>query len=146
MTPARSAPGERIAAALVAGACLAVLIVAAGLDPDPIGAGTHTQLGLSPCGWVAKYGRPCMTCGMTTSFAHAAHAGFLRSFLVQPAGFLLAIGAAAAFWAGLHIAITGSRLGHLYVRLLTPAGVALGISLFVLAWGYKLLTFQVAAG
>jgi hypothetical protein len=142
MTPARATTGERVAAGLAAAACLAVLIVAATLAPDPGGAGTHTQLGLAPCGWVVKYGRPCFTCGMTTAFAHAAHASPIRSFLTQPAGFLLALGAAAAFWGGAFIAVTGSRLGHMFGRLLTPRGVVAGVLIFLAAWVYKLLTFR----
>lgn len=146
MIPARSTPGERVASAIAAGLCLAVLIVAARLDPDPAGAGTHTQLGLAPCGWVVKYGRPCMTCGMTTAFAHAAHAGFLSSFVTQPAGCLLAIGSASGFWGGLYVALTGSRLGHLFGRVLTPRGVGLGVAIFLGAWVYKLLTFKAVVG
>jgi len=142
VTPARATTGERIAAGILAAACLSVLIVAATLSADPAGAGTHTQLGLAPCGWVAKYGRPCVTCGMTTAFAHAAHASFLASFLTQPAGFLLSIASASTFWGGAFVALTGSRLGHMFARLLTPRGVLVPLALILVAWVYKLLTFH----
>ncbi len=49
---------------------LAVLITAAQLTPSPAGHGTHTQLGLPPCGFLLVTGFPCPGCGLTTSFAH----------------------------------------------------------------------------
>src|SRR6185312_12826777 len=50
-------------------ALASMLVVARGLEPDPRGFGTHTQLGLWPCAFRATTGRSCPTCGMTTSFA-----------------------------------------------------------------------------
>jgi hypothetical protein len=69
---------------------VAVLVVARGLEPDPRGFGTHTQLGLWPCSFKAATGRPCPTCGMTTSFAWFARAEPARSWRANPAGSLLA--------------------------------------------------------
>lgn len=137
----RSTPGERVAAGVFAALSLALLLVAATLRPQASGSGTHTQLGLAPCGWVVKYGRPCMTCGMTTAFAHAAEGELSKSFVAQPGGLVLAVGAAATFWAGLHVAATGSRLGHMFARLLTPRWIAVGAVVFLAAWVYKLVTF-----
>ena len=69
---------------------VAVLVVARGLSPDPRGFGTHTQLGLWPCAFKAMTGRPCPTCGMTTSFAWFARAELSRSWGANPAGVGLA--------------------------------------------------------
>lgn len=49
---------------------LGVFVTAAQLTPDPAGMGTHTQLGLPPCGFLAVTGVPCPGCGLTTCFAH----------------------------------------------------------------------------
>ena len=49
---------------------LATLVTATTLTPDPNGVGTHTQLGLPPCGFLASTGWPCPGCGLTTSFSH----------------------------------------------------------------------------
>ena len=68
----------------------AVLVVARGLEPDPRGFGTHTQLGLWPCGFKATTGRSCPTCGMTTSFAWCARGDLARAWRANPAGSLLA--------------------------------------------------------
>jgi hypothetical protein len=67
-----------------------ILVVARGLRPDPRGFGTHTQLGLWPCAFKEATGRPCPTCGMTTSFAWFARGEPARSWRANPAGSLLA--------------------------------------------------------
>jgi len=69
---------------------VAVLAVARRLEPDPKGYGTHTQLGLGPCAFRATTGRPCPSCGMTTSFAWFARGEPVRSWRANPAGSLLA--------------------------------------------------------
>lgn len=38
-------------------------------DGQPRTMSTHTQLGMPPCNFVALTGKPCPSCGMTTSFA-----------------------------------------------------------------------------
>lgn len=126
----------------MAAAALAPLVVGATLSPDPAGHGTHTQLGLPPCGWVVAYGKPCPTCGMTTAFTHAAHGRLDLAFVAQPAGTVLAVLAAVLFWIGLHTAVTGSRVAPKMV-----AGIrgrhAIGLVMLVLAgWGYMMLTFR----
>ena len=54
---------------------------------------THTQLGLPECSMVALTGRPCPSCGMTTSFALLAHGDVPNSLRANWVGTLL-----AAFW------------------------------------------------
>lgn len=63
-----------------------MLVVARLLTPSPAGHGTHTQLGLPPCGVFAATGRPCPTCGMTTSFAHIMHGNLADAFAAHPLG------------------------------------------------------------
>lgn len=48
----------------------AVMITAMMLTPNPVGHGTHTQLGLPPCGFLMVTGLPCPGCGLTTCFTH----------------------------------------------------------------------------
>ena len=77
---------------LAAAACLAgLLVVARSLEPDPRGFGTHTQLGLPPCAFLAVTGRLCPTCGMTTSFAWLTRGRIDRSWQANPAGCLYAL-------------------------------------------------------
>ena len=136
--PLRATRGERLVCALLAAAAIAVLGVAAWLDPAPSGIGTHQALGMAPCGWMQGMGLPCPSCGMTTAFALAADGSFLDSAYVQPMGFLLAVGTAATALVCLHVALTGSRLGHVLGARLTPR-VLLGLGILaLLSWGWKL--------
>jgi Protein of unknown function (DUF2752) len=139
--PERAPPGARIVGGVTALGCLGLLTVAALLTPSPTGHGTHTQLGMPACMWASALGEPCPTCGVTTSFAYAGHGAFLRAFLTQPMGFLLAIGTATAFWGGLHVAATGSRLGQAASGLLQTRMLLLVGLLTLVAWVYKIVTW-----
>ncbi len=52
------------------------------------GYGTHQQLGLPPCAFFKLTGIPCPSCGLTTSFAHAARLHFYQAFVTQPFGLI----------------------------------------------------------
>ncbi|HWQ36604.1 MAG TPA: DUF2752 domain-containing protein [Blastocatellia bacterium] len=67
----------------------AVLTVARFLPPSPHGVGTHESLGLPTCLFLKLTGLPCPSCGMTTSFAHAAKLHFYDALVAQPFGLLL---------------------------------------------------------
>lgn len=140
-SPARIPALSRIAACLVAILLLGLLVTAAWLKPAAAGHGTHTQLGLLQCGWVAAFGKPCPTCGMTTAFACAAHGNIARSFVVQPMGASLAVVSAAGFWGCLHAALFGSRVGSLAGGLLSPRVLWWIAGATVAAWAYKLWTW-----
>jgi len=130
----------RVFALALAGVCLAVLVTAAGISPDPRGVGTHTQLGLAPCQFEARLGIPCPTCGMTTSFAHFVRGQLLASLYVQPFGPVLALAAAMAVWGGIYVGWTGRPV---YRMLRLTRGVGWLIPLFaavILAWGWKIFT------
>lgn len=129
---------HRLLAALVAALALALLLVAAGLTPNPAGHGTHAALGLPPCGMVLATGLPCPTCGMTTAFAHAARGDLPASFLAQPMGFLLALSASCAVWIGLYAAATGARVGSILSRMVSPRLLWVLAGLTVAAWLYKI--------
>lgn len=130
---------ERLVAAVVAAACLALLLVAAWLEPSPTGVGTHTQIvPLRSCAWIEVAGLPCPTCGMTTAFAHAADGRFLQSFLAQPMGFALAMLTAMTFWVSLYITLTGSPIARVFARMWRPSVVWIGAALILASWGYKI--------
>lgn len=140
--PAAAGAGRRLAGLAVFLAAGAVLGLAAMLTPAAGGVGTHEQLNLPPCGWVIAAGIPCPTCGMTTSFAHAADGHLLASARTQPMGFLLALGTAMALFLGGYVALTGSpALGRL-AGMLTPRVAWIGGGLALLAWVYKLVAFK----
>ena len=131
------------AALLVLGA--GVLALSRWLTPSAAGFGTHTQLGLPPCGFLQVFGIPCPACGLTTAFAHAAHFSTRASLAAHPLGLPLflalcalcvrallgvcGLGSVRAFlthtaWPRLMLAVALAMLAAWSVRLL--CGAALG--------------------
>ena len=126
----------------VAAASGTLLAIAASLTPAAKGHATHLALGLPPCGWVVSFSKPCPTCGMTTAFAHVANGHVLEAFLTQPFGAFLALATGVAFWAGTHVALTGSNLGPAAARLWSSRlGWGLGLG-FIASWLYKVATWN----
>lgn len=102
------------------------------LAPDVRNFGTHEQLGLPPCRYLERTGRPCGTCGMTTAFALCARGRFLRAFEANPGGpilFLLvlavALGSARALYEGGPAGAVWSKRGLLLGFLGMVAGLAI---------------------
>jgi hypothetical protein len=124
------------------GAVLVLAAVTLGLSrylqPSTRGVGTHEQLGLPPCTFLQLTGIPCPSCGLTTSFAHAAHLHFWDSIIAQPFGFL-------AFWLTvLSIPLTVYLLRRrvawervLYARA-TNTVFRVMLVLYLLSWFYKI--------
>lgn len=81
--------GQRVASAVVFLCGLAVLALAAWLEPDGRGIGTHEQLGLGTCTFLWLSGWPCPMCGGTTSWALMAEGRVLEALVTQPFGVLL---------------------------------------------------------
>lgn len=137
-----SSLARRLVALILVLATGAVLGVAVYLAPDARGHGTHEQLGLPQCNWVAAFDTPCPTCGMTTSFTYAAEGDFLSSIHAQPLGFLLAILTACTFLVSLYVLVTGSAVGGMLAGMWRPRMIWLIVGVLVIAWGYKILSFK----
>ena len=73
-----------------------ILLIAATLEPAPEGHGTHTQLGLPPCGFLSLTGSQCPGCGLTTAFAHAVRGNFTEAASANLFGLLLFVVVCAA--------------------------------------------------
>lgn len=71
------------------GVWLAITSIGIYLRPDPLGHGTHQQLGLPPCPSVLFFDRPCPGCGLTTSWSALLHGNFSLAFHAHPFGPLL---------------------------------------------------------
>lgn len=65
--------------------------VAAMLEPNPRGYGTHQGLGLPPCTFRVLLEIPCPSCGMTTSFSNFVRGRMMASGRANIAGLLMAI-------------------------------------------------------
>lgn len=123
---------------------MAVFAVAIRLDPYRGGKvwleGTHRQLNLPECTFKSLTGKPCPTCGMTSSFALLVRGDLANSLQANAAGtvmalFLLAFApwCLASAWKG--------RL--LFVRSLEGATLRLMGTLLLLAfvrWGLVLVS------
>jgi Protein of unknown function (DUF2752) len=94
--------------ALFIGLLPAILLgIAADLQPNPQGLGTHQQLGLPPCSLRVLAGIRCPGCGMTTSWSHFMQGRWWASMQANVAGFLFAWAALAVIFFGLRAAIQG---------------------------------------
>jgi len=63
--------------------------VALYLEPSPKGLGTHQQLGIPPCTLHFLTGRPCPSCGLTTSVSAIFHGYWALAWRANPFGFLV---------------------------------------------------------
>jgi hypothetical protein len=95
------------------------------LTPEPAGHGTHQQLGLPPCTIYYLTGRPCPSCGLTTSVSAILHGQFGLAWRANPMGFVIVAGALAVainsllalFW-GRSVRIENTRFTVLLLGLL----------------------------
>jgi hypothetical protein len=136
----RASNGERAFQACAALSLALVWGLGLWLEPSPTGMGTHTVLGLPPCGMLLATGHPCPTCGVTTSFVLAAHGRFGDAFVNQPFGlivFLLTV-------TGLLMLVATLTTGRSWYPLLNVYGVTIpAVALTVIAlisWWYKWTT------
>ena len=127
----------RIRGLVVAAPIWAAVVVAAWLIPSPTGVGTHSQLGLPPCEFLARTGWPCPSCGLTTSLAAMAHGKVLSAWRAHPFGIVLFAGCVAVGVAGAAEALAGRSVLHLlrpgvWWAWTTVIGVVAG-------WGLRIL-------
>ena len=126
-------------ALLVAIGAFGLLAVAFFLTPNTAGIGTHHQLGLPKCGWIAVADLPCPTCGMTTSFSYTVRGQFISAFFAQPLGLLLAIATGVIGVFALITVFTGRSFALFWYRFATMKYLILIAVLALIAWGFKIL-------
>lgn len=145
-SPPTTATTRRLIGAAVALGAAGILGLAAWLEPSSSGLGTHSRLGMPPCGWIAMVDVPCPSCGMTTAFAHAADGNIVAAVRAQPMGGVLAVAVAMALLVGAYTAATGSRVAVLFTRLWGRRAVwALGLGLLG-AWVFKIVIYKEVLG
>jgi len=132
---------------LIASILIGVFSVAWWLNPyhpdgTPRRMATHRQLGLPPCNFVILTGKPCPSCGMTTSFALFIRGDLRASLQANWVGTLLAAGAVIALPWSLLSAWRGRLLGipPAYGDYLLTSAVALLLILMLGRWFGLLLT------
>lgn len=80
---------QRIVLVALGGGLLSLLLVAALLEPEPRGFGTHQRLGLPPCSFRLWTGLRCPSCGMTTSWSYLVRGHALQALGANAGGLVL---------------------------------------------------------
>jgi hypothetical protein len=120
----------------------AVLIVARLLRPASGGVGTHEQLGLPPCAFLHFTGIPCPSCGLTTSFAHAARLHFFEAFAAQPFGLILFCLTALSVPFSIYLIYSRVSWDRLFYSARFNRAMYIMIVLYLLGWLYKIAAMK----
>lgn len=124
---------SRIVWFILAALPASVIATAVTLTPSPLGHGTHTQLGLPPCGFLVVTGYPCPGCGLTTAFANMVHGHPIAAAHANAFGVLLFLVSGATIPVALVGLVRGWAvvpvLERLYIErwALVMAGVSLTV-------------------
>lgn len=116
----------------------AILGIARYLRPSARGFGTHEQLGLPACTFLTLTGIPCPSCGLTTSFAYAAHWHWLDSFVTQPFGFLAFCLTALSIPLALYLLYRRVVWEQLVHARATNRTIYVLLVIYLLSWCYKI--------
>lgn len=118
---------------------VSVLGIALWLKPSPAGVGTHTQLGLPPCGILAATGYPCPGCGMTTAFASMVRGNLPLAWTANPAGILLFLATALFVVFAAHAWLKKEPPGDAFFRVRADR-IMISLSvLSVVVWLYRVV-------
>ncbi len=104
--------GSRLAGLIVAGPCLAMLIIGLTLEPRNAGYGTAELLQMPACSKLTSSGYPCPTCGMTTSVALSVRGRLVSAWDAHPFGPVLTGAAIVLAIGGLLQAATRLQVLH----------------------------------
>lgn len=132
---------QRAGLLVMAVGLVAVFIIAAWLKPyTPEGErrtnATHTQLGLPPCSVLVMTGKPCPSCGMTTSFALLLHGDPVGSTKANWVGTLLALFWLALIPWGALSAVRGRLAGVRNGELFATVAVGSFLTLALARWAW----------
>jgi hypothetical protein len=136
--PTRLSPLAR-AVLLLSGLILATALgVARGLEPSSRGYGTHRQMGLPPCTFVALFDMRCPSCGMTTAWANMVRGNLMAALSANTGGALLAVLAVVASPWMIISAVRGRTVGRIPRDSVLAAGAGF-VALITLAdWAVRL--------
>lgn len=122
-----------------------VLGIARSLHPSAAGMGTHEQLGLPPCRFLAFTGFPCPSCGLTTSFAYAAHFHFQQAFFASPFGLLLFLVAVLVIPTSAVLLWRRRAWQQVFDRLDVATITGCVVAAYLTSWIYKIAAVSVTA-
>lgn len=122
-----------------------VLGIARCLHPSASGMGTHEQLGLPPCKFLVLTGWPCPSCGLTTSFAYAAHLHFQQAFCANPFGLLLFVVAVVAIPASAILLWRRRSWRQVFQRVDVATITSGTLAAYLASWVYKITAVSITA-
>lgn len=123
-------------------AATAVIVLGTWIQPDPRGYGTHEQLGMDPCRFLAWTRIPCPGCGVTTSVALTARGEFAAAFWNQPFGVIAAVLAPLAAIVSVVQHARGRDLGAT-LRAVRPGWWGLALALAAAgSWIWKIVAMR----
>lgn len=131
---AQHALRARIFWATLCVATLLVLLLSRALTPAPLGLGTHEQLGLPRCAFLALTSLPCPACGLTTSFAHTARLSLFEALQAHILGVPLFALIALAFGFSIAACARAWSVPAVARRLRVAQGLAILCVLALLSW------------
>ncbi len=117
-----------------------VFLISLTLTADPAGHGTHTQLGLPPCGFLVVTGLPCPGCGLTTCFTHMIHGDVVGAARANPFGVMLWLVSAATMVLGAVGLLRGLPVIDTLDRLHADKWAILLSVSSLTVWGIRVLT------
>ena len=138
---------ERLVSAVGMVGTGSVLGLASWLQASPIGHGTHRQLGLGVCTFLALTGQPCPMCGMTTTFTLLAHGNVISAVITQPFGLVLFSMTVGAFCVSLAELVQPRGRWSRFLDWLEPRESRLASAFLIamgLGWLYKMLIMAAA--
>lgn len=133
---------ERFVGFIIAFLSSSVIFAGYSIEPSASGIGTHRQMGLPPCGWMASSGMPCPSCGMTTAVSYSVRGKIVSAFVTQPAGAFFGLGVGIFGIFGIWMLITGSSFVRLHSLFYTSNIVWWTIALLVVSWIYKIFSVK----
>ncbi len=117
---------------------IAVLSVAARMTPSRDHLGTHRQLRLPPCAFVAMTGYPCPTCGMTTAYACVVRGRLFEAVRASAFGSVMALGTVVLVVLGLASAVIGRYPNLNWYRIDAVKVVYFAALFLVASWAFKI--------
>ena len=135
---------KSVAVGLLAAAC-GVLAIALWLKPAACGYGTHTQLGLPPCGFLRVTHLPCPSCGLTTCFAYAIRFQFWKAFLANPFGLLAFFGTVSLIPSTIYLLWRRISFRRITEGAHFSRALYVATAFYFMSWIFKLTLMQFAS-
>lgn len=132
-------PVDRLVYLLIALGSSGAILLGRLLTPSVDGVGTHEQLGLPACPTLQLAGFPCPSCGLTTSFAHAARLDFTSALLVQPFGLVAFFLAVALIPVSFYLMLRRIPVNDLIFSRRSNPILYFLLALYLAGWAYKIV-------